>query len=173
MTFDNPLVTQTVEVMNQTEFIQTLLDTYASDAVRLLKFSTENFLLTKHLALNFFFQQSSFLSQNEGIFMPHIDLTPDTTANLVSDEKFLKPLWYIPPQETEFTKGIPTSIPKISKPVVMEAIRASLSGLVRLKGFNGEFRRCADNFMVNVSCEISIMWACGLSNVESGFHEFF
>lgn len=71
--------------------------------------------------------------------MPHIDLTPDTTANLVSDEKFLKPLWYIPPHETEFTKGIPTSVPKISKPVVMEAIRISLSGLVRLKGFNGKF----------------------------------
>ncbi|XP_037047482.1 uncharacterized protein LOC119082172 [Bradysia coprophila] len=112
LTIDNPLVTQTVEVMNQTEFIQTLLDTYASDA------------------------QSSFLNQNEGIFMPHIDLTPDTTANLVSDEKFLKPLWYIPPHETEFTKGSPTTIPKISKPVAMEAIRISLSGLVRLKGFN-------------------------------------
>lgn len=71
--------------------------------------------------------------------MPHIDLTPDVTANLVSDEKFLKPLWYIPPHETAFTKGTPpTNIPKISKPVVMEAIRISLSGLVRLKGFNGQ-----------------------------------
>ncbi|KAJ6643439.1 hypothetical protein Bhyg_08400 [Pseudolycoriella hygida] len=112
LTFDNPLVTQTVEVMNQTEFIQTLLDTYASDA------------------------QSSFLNQNEGIFMPHIDLTPDVTANLVSDEKFMKPMWFIPPHETEFTKGLPISVPKISKPVVMEAIRTSLCGLVRIRGFN-------------------------------------
>lgn len=69
--------------------------------------------------------------------MPHIDLTPDTTANLVSDEKFLKPLWHMPPIETAFTKGTPTNIPKISKPVVMEALRTALSGLVRLKGFNG------------------------------------
>lgn len=31
ITIDNPVVTQTVEVMNQTEVIQSLIDTYTSN----------------------------------------------------------------------------------------------------------------------------------------------
>lgn len=69
--------------------------------------------------------------------MPTLDLPADTTVNLIRSEKFLKPIWYIPPKQTTFTRGIPQNYPKISKSVVMEALRKSLAGLLRLKGFNG------------------------------------
>lgn len=74
--------------------------------------------------------------------MPNIDFPPETTANLVSDEKFLRPIWYIPPNETNFTRGVPVDIPQISKPIVMQAMRKSIAGLLRVKGFYGKKIKC-------------------------------
>ena len=69
--------------------------------------------------------------------MPTIDFPPETTMNLIHDDKFLKPLWYIPPDETRFTRGAPVEYPKLSKPIIMQSMRKSIAGLLRIKGFFG------------------------------------
>lgn len=70
--------------------------------------------------------------------MPNIDLPLDTTADLTKHEKFAKPIWHIPPNYTKFTCGTSNSVTKLSKPVVLQIIRKSLAGMLRLKSFNGK-----------------------------------
>lgn len=107
----NSLVTQTVEVMHQTEMIQTLIDTYADK-------SNGNYVL------------------NHNQILPNIDFPPENTANLLSDRKFAKPLWFIRPRDTQFTKGVSKSpIPPITKPIVNICLRKSLCGLLKMSDF--------------------------------------
>lgn len=105
------MVTQTVEVMHQTETIQTLIDTYADK-------SNGNYVL------------------NHNQILPHIDFPPENTANLLSDSKFAKPLWFIRPKDTRFSQGgVPKAIPPISKPIVNICLRKSLCGLLKMSDF--------------------------------------
>lgn len=106
----NPLVTQTVEMMHQTEMIQTLIDTYADK-------SNGNYVL------------------NHNQILPNIDFPPENTANLLSDKKFAKPLWFIRPKDTRFSKGVPKPLPPISKPIVNICLRKSLCGLLKMSDF--------------------------------------
>lgn len=81
---------------------------------------------------------TSNTSGNPSQLMPNIDFPIENSVNLVRDDKFLKPLWYIPATDTPFSRGTPVNIPKITKPIVMASLRKSISGLLRLKGFYGE-----------------------------------
>ena len=69
--------------------------------------------------------------------MPNIDFPIKNTVNLMNDNKFAKPLWFVKPNETNFTRGIPKSIVKINKPMVTSATRMALCGLLRIIGFTG------------------------------------
>lgn len=99
--------------MNQTEAVQSLIDTYTSNGM-------------------------SHPSQ----IMPNLDFPIENNENLVRDDKFLKPLWYLPAVDTPFSRGTPVNVPTITKPVVVAALRKSISGLLRLKGFNGIYIQC-------------------------------
>ncbi|XP_055390237.1 uncharacterized protein LOC129619158 isoform X2 [Condylostylus longicornis] len=108
----NPLVTQTIEVMNQTEMLQTLIDTYAN------KSGFQNYLL------------------NPCQVIPQVDFPPENTAELLSDDKFAKPLWFIPPIETDFVRGVPREYPQVTKEICRQALRKAVCGLLRVAGFN-------------------------------------
>lgn len=108
----NPLVTQTIEVMNQTEMLQTLIDTYAN------KSGYNNYLL------------------NPSQVIPQIDFPPENAANLLNDDKFCNPFWFIPPIETNFSKGAPERFPEITQDIAKAAIRKAIAGILRIAGFN-------------------------------------
>ncbi|XP_055523982.1 uncharacterized protein LOC129717823 [Wyeomyia smithii] len=107
----NPLVTQTVEVMNQTEMIQTLIDTYSTK-------SGHSYIL------------------NPCQLMPNIDFPPANTADLNRNEKILRPLWFANPHDSRFTRGEPRSYPKLTRPVLIQALRKVICGLLRVAGFS-------------------------------------
>ncbi|XP_058443722.1 uncharacterized protein LOC131425673 isoform X2 [Malaya genurostris] len=107
----NPLVTQTVEVMNQTEMIQTLIDTYSTK-------SGYSYIL------------------NPCQLMPNIDFPPANTADLSGNEKICRPLWFVNPYESRFTRGEPKNYPKLTRPVLMQALRKVTCGLLRVTGFS-------------------------------------
>lgn len=96
--------------MHQTEMIQTLIDTYADK-------SNGNYVL------------------NHNQILPNIDFPPENTANLLSDSKFAKPLWFIRPRDTRFTQGTAKPIPPITKPIVNICLRKSLCGLLKMSDF--------------------------------------
>lgn len=112
---DNAIVTQSIEVQNQTDMIQSLIDTYTSN-------NTDD---PCHL-------------------MPQIDFPPGTSADLLSatvDDRFAKPLWYIPQVRTAFTAGRPSTVAPVlclSAPVVRRALHKSVAGLLRLQGYHGK-----------------------------------
>ena len=107
----NPLVTQTVEVMHQTEMIQTLIDTYADKS-----------------------NGSYVLHHNQ--ILPNIDFPPENTVNLLQDDRrCAKPLWFVRPKETKFSKGHPKPLPLITKPIVNICLRKSLCGLLKMSDF--------------------------------------
>lgn len=119
--FENPIVTQTVEVMNQSEMIQSLIDTYAS------KTGFNNYLI------------------NPCQMIPHIDFSPENTADLVNEEKFAKPFWFIPPIQTDFSRGRPKSTIKLNKEIVRSTLRKSICGLLRVAGFSEASKKCINN----------------------------
>ncbi|KAL1374178.1 hypothetical protein pipiens_018244 [Culex pipiens pipiens] len=107
----NPLVTQTVEVMNQTEMIQTLIDTYSTK-------SGYSYIL------------------NPCQLMPNIDFPPANTADLSRNEKITRPFWFVNPHDSSFTRGQPRNYPKLTRPVLMQALRKVICGLLRVAGFS-------------------------------------
>lgn len=107
----NPLITQTVEVMNQTEMIQTLIDTYSTK-------SGYSYIL------------------NPCQLMPNIDFPPANTADLSRHEKITRPLWFVHPHDSKFTRGEPKSYPKLTRPVLMQVHRKVICGLLRVAGFS-------------------------------------
>ncbi|XP_055606428.1 uncharacterized protein LOC129754399 [Uranotaenia lowii] len=107
----NPLVTQTIEVMNQTEMIQTLIDTYSTK-------SGYSYIL------------------NPCQLMPNIDFPPANTADLSRNEKITRPFWFVNPHDSKFTRGEPKNYPRLTRPVLMQALRKVICGLLRVAGFS-------------------------------------
>lgn len=101
------MVTQTVEVNNQTEMINSLLDTYSNNN----KFN--NFQL-----------------------IPNIDFPASNSADIDRHKKFFKPIWFIPTDDTDFSQGKPKDYPtRLSKVSVTQATRKSVCGLLKVAGF--------------------------------------
>ncbi|XP_064556253.1 uncharacterized protein Spt7 [Drosophila montana] len=105
------LVTQTIEVMKQTEVLQSLIDTYSN------KNGTSNYLL------------------NPCQMIPEVDFPPENAADLVSEQKFQKPIWFIPTVNTAYSRGDPQPHPEISSNTCRHALRKVMCGLLRLAGF--------------------------------------
>lgn len=57
-------------------------------------------------------------------------------ARVRLNKKFQKPLWFIPPEETDFIKGKPKEVAKITKKSVTAALRKSICGLIRTCKFS-------------------------------------
>uniref|UniRef100_A0A182N0C4 Bromodomain associated domain-containing protein n=1 Tax=Anopheles dirus TaxID=7168 RepID=A0A182N0C4_9DIPT len=107
----NPLVTQTVEVMKQTEMIQTLIDTYSTK-------SGCNYIL------------------NPCQLMPTVHFPASNVVDLTRTEKITRPLWFVAPASTAFTRGDAKNYVKLSKPVVLQALRKAACGLLCMEGFS-------------------------------------
>lgn len=107
----NPLVTQTIEVMKQTEMLQSLIETYSN------KSGSNNYLL------------------NPCQMIPQVDFPPENATDFVNDDKFVKPLWFIPPNQTDFTRGVPKEYPQINKQVCKESLRKAICGQLCIAGF--------------------------------------
>ncbi|XP_067637181.1 uncharacterized protein Spt7 [Eurosta solidaginis] len=107
----NPLVTQTIEVMKQTEMLQSLIDTYSN------KSGTSNYLL------------------NPCQMIPEVDFPPENAADFINDDKFAKPIWFIPPTDTLFARGVPQSYPQINAEISRAALRKAVCGQLRVSGF--------------------------------------
>ncbi|XP_075155752.1 spt7 [Haematobia irritans] len=107
----NPLVTQTIEVMKQTEMLQSLIDTYSN------KSGTSNYLL------------------NPCQMIPEVNFPPENVADFVSDDKFTKPIWFVPPQDTNFAKGVPQHYPQVTSDICRASLRKAVCGQMRVAGF--------------------------------------
>ncbi|XP_030382306.1 uncharacterized protein LOC115629859 [Scaptodrosophila lebanonensis] len=105
------LITQTIEVMKQTEVLQSLIDTYSN------KNGTSNYLL------------------NPCQMIPEVDFPPENAADLVGEQKFQKPIWFIPSVDTAYSRGEPQSYPEVSSNVCRFALYKVMCGLLRLAGF--------------------------------------
>ncbi|EDW82362.1 uncharacterized protein Dwil_GK25763 [Drosophila willistoni] len=105
------LVTQTIEVMKQTEMLQSLIDTYSN------KNGTSNYLL------------------NPCQMIPEVDFPPENAADLVGGQKFQKPIWFIPTVDTAYSRGEPQPYPEISSLVCRQTLRKVMCGMLRLAGF--------------------------------------
>lgn len=106
----NKILNQTVEVLDQTDVIQDLIDTY------------------KPGGFNYVFNPCHMIPKLEA-------LSEQSEADAQKDSKFNKPLWFIPPEKTDFISGKPQYYPRVSKKCVEENMRKSLAGLLRLSGF--------------------------------------
>lgn len=73
---------------------------------------------------------------NQRQVLPTITLSVDTKACLEELERPIISPFYTPESPNDFVLGKPTPSPKISKPVALEVICKSLSGLLRIKGFD-------------------------------------
>ncbi|EDV34175.1 uncharacterized protein Dana_GF21109 [Drosophila ananassae] len=105
------LVTQTIEVMKQTEVLQSLIETYSN------KNGSSNYLL------------------NPCLMIPEVDFPPENAADLVSEQKFQKPIWFTPPVDTAYSRGDPQDYPEISSDTCRQAVRKVMCGMLRLAGF--------------------------------------
>ncbi|GAB0087252.1 uncharacterized protein DMENIID0001_015450 [Sergentomyia squamirostris] len=106
---ENSIVTQTVEVINQREMIQTLIDTYVDK-------SGLSYVL------------------NPCQKMPSIDFPPGNSVNLVNEHN--NPLNLNQSRETRFTQGEQMkTFPRLEKSEVDAAVRRSLGGLLKVAGF--------------------------------------
>lgn len=70
--------------------------------------------------------------------LPTITLSAETKSALDQINKPLLAPMMMSEVVTDFNLGIPKTHIKISRPVALEAICKSLSGLLRLKGFHGK-----------------------------------
>lgn len=105
------MVTQTIEVKKQTEMLNSLIETYSN------KSGTSNYLL------------------NPCQMIPEVDFPPENIADFHNDDKFTKPIWFIPPQHTRFAKGLPQSYPKLNPEVCRASIRKAVCGQLSVAGF--------------------------------------
>ncbi|XP_063707257.1 uncharacterized protein LOC134836052 [Culicoides brevitarsis] len=104
----NALVSQAVEVNQQTEMISSLLDTYSNNSNNKFNFQ----------------------------LMPNIDFPPSNSALIDKDRVFQKPIWFICPTENDFTKGNPKDCgTRITKAAVVPALKKSVCGLLKMAGF--------------------------------------
>lgn len=69
--------------------------------------------------------------------MPNIDFPASNSAMIDRDKQFQKPIWFIPPKDTDFSKGIPKDYgTRITKAAVLPALRKSTCGLLKMAGFS-------------------------------------
>ncbi|XP_034672241.1 uncharacterized protein LOC117903863 [Drosophila subobscura] len=108
---NSSLVTQTIEVMKQTEVLQSLIETYSN------KNGSSNYLL------------------NPCQMIPEVDFPPENAADLVGEQKFQKPIWFIPTADTAYSRGDPQHYPQISISACRQALRKVMCGMLRLAGF--------------------------------------
>lgn len=98
--------------MHQTEMIRTLIDTYSSGS------------------------NNDYVLNPCQMAMPNIDYPAKYAANLnKSNDRFQKPIWFIPHEESDFVRGVPKKSMKIAKPAVEVGLRKCISGLLRVAGF--------------------------------------
>uniref|UniRef100_A0A2M3ZJ50 Uncharacterized protein n=1 Tax=Anopheles braziliensis TaxID=58242 RepID=A0A2M3ZJ50_9DIPT len=107
----NSLVTQTVEVMKQTEMIQTLIDTYSTK-------SGCGYIL------------------NPCQLMPTVHFPASNVADLTRNERVTRPFWFVPYTSTPFTRGEPKNHVQLSRAVVLQALRKAACGLLCMVGFS-------------------------------------
>ncbi|KAH8387105.1 hypothetical protein KR093_004654 [Drosophila rubida] len=124
------VVTQTIEVMKQTEMLQSLIDTYSTKNASLEIFSNYELCIN-----NYFLQGSSNYLLNPCQMIPEVDFPPENAADLVSEQKFQKPIWFIPTVDTAYSRGDPQSYPELSSNTCRHALRKAMCGLLRLAGF--------------------------------------
>eukprot|EP00099_Drosophila_melanogaster_P017301 NP_573248.2 Spt7 [Drosophila melanogaster] len=105
------LVTQTIEVMKQTEVLQSLIETYSN------KNGSSNYLL------------------NPCLMIPEVDFPPENAAELVGSQKFQKPIWFTPTVDTAYSRGDPEAYPEIPSSACRQAMRKVMCGMLRLAGF--------------------------------------
>ncbi|XP_031632352.1 uncharacterized protein LOC116346445 [Contarinia nasturtii] len=105
---ENHLVTQTVELLNHTNRIKSMIEMYSEEMVYLA---------------------------NQRQVLPTITLSADTKACL---EELHQPITspFETHKVSDFTLGKPKAISQINKPVVMDVIGKALTGLLRIKGFD-------------------------------------
>lgn len=119
--------------MNQTEIIKSLVDTY------------------------------THTNGTPTQLMNTIEFPPENLANLVRTDKYRKPFGYVSPKKTNFSRGVPVVADKINKPIVTEAIRKSLAGLLRLKGFD----ECTESAMVTLADGVDEFYKCLLGSINN------
>lgn len=67
--------------------------------------------------------------------IPEVDFPPENAADFVADDKFTKPIWFVPPQDTSFAKGIPQHYPQVTSGVCRASLRKAVCGQMRVAGF--------------------------------------
>lgn len=67
--------------------------------------------------------------------IPEVDFPPENAADLVSEQKFQKPIWFTPPVDTAYSRGDPQDYPEISSDTCRQAVRKVMCGMLRLAGF--------------------------------------
>lgn len=148
---ENHLVTQTVELMNHTNRVKSMIDLYNEEMVRKrwtgsLDAGRGNCYL-KFFKL-FFLTCNQVYMANQRQVLPTITLSADTKACL---EELGKPI--VSPFEmtripSDFTRGKPKSVIQITKPVVMEVLGKALVGMLRVKGFDCKYGHLLKQWMI-------------------------
>lgn len=67
--------------------------------------------------------------------IPEVDFPPENAADLVSDEKFAKPIWFVPPRDSNFAKGVPQHYPQVNSEICRASLRKAVCGQMRVAGF--------------------------------------
>lgn len=67
--------------------------------------------------------------------IPEVDFPPENAADFVSDEKFTKPIWFVPPQDSDFAKGTPQHYPQVNSDICRASLRKAVCGQMRVAGF--------------------------------------
>lgn len=67
--------------------------------------------------------------------IPEVDFPPENAADFAAEEKFAKPIWFVPPQDTKFAKAIPQSYPKVTADICRASLRKAVCGQMRVAGF--------------------------------------
>jgi STAGA complex 65 subunit gamma len=101
----NALVTQTVETINQTESIKCIMDTYLDPSCQL----------------------------GSSQLMPNIDFPASNSAKMKEESVFSKPVWFCQPKPLSTLS--PKNYTELTKPTVLEALKKSLCGLLKMSGF--------------------------------------
>lgn len=122
----NAVLAQGVEVSNQTDMINTLIDTYS-----------------KGMA---------------GAFMPNIDFPNSSSAEFNETKKFVKPIWFIQPSNSDFVQGLSSKKKlEFNKTSLKQALRKSVCGLIKSSGYTDAnettitmMTDLADNFYRNL-----------------------
>lgn len=81
------------------------------------------------------FQGTSNYLLNPCQMIPEVDFPPENAADLVGEQKFQKPIWFIPTVDTAYSRGDPQPYPEVSSNTCRHSLRKVMCGLLRLAGF--------------------------------------